>query len=48
VRFSYATQNLSGIGPLVPGAATLRLTLTDDATSATLDSKSIAVTLVSP
>ena len=48
VRFPYSTQNLSGTGPLVTGPATLRLTLTNDATSAVLDSKSIAVTLVSP
>ena len=48
VSFSYATQNLSGIGPLVTGPATLVLSLINDATSATLDSKSIAVTLVSP
>ena len=48
VRFPYSTQNVSGTGPLVTGPATLRLTLISDATSAVLDSKSIAVTLVSP
>jgi hypothetical protein len=48
VRFPYATQISGSVGPLVPGPATLRLTLINDATSAALDSKSIAVTLVSP
>jgi hypothetical protein len=48
VRFPYSTQNLSGIAPLVAGPATLNLTLSNDATSAMLDSKSIAVTFVSP
>ena len=48
VSFPYSTQNLSGIGPLTTGPATLQLTLTDDATSRALDSKSIAVTLVAP
>jgi hypothetical protein len=48
VTFSYATSNVNGIGPLVPGAATLRLDLINDATSATLDSKSIPVTLAVP
>jgi hypothetical protein len=46
VRFAYATQNVNGTGQLVTGPAILTLKLTD-ATSAVLDTKSIAVTLVS-